>query len=433
MLEYKSFFFLLAVQLISISASSQETYKGPSQCGDMEVWDYSTGMCSPRAMSEMPMSMVMLHGNAFFVQTYEERPRGRDAFSIPNMLMFDVGKSVKNHYFNVDVMATVEKWTYPKDGYPELLQIGEKNEDDEPYIDAQHPHSSPIMGLTLSDTISLGDDRDYLKIFFAPRGQSTDGPVAFMHRVTGMVNPDAPLGHHIGQDVGHITSTVLGVSWAVGRATIEASAFNGTEPHPTAVDLPLGPLNSYAGRFIYRTSDRSYLMGSAAYVKEPEPDEPTLDHIWRYSASFYNEHVINEGWRFYNTFIYGLVNFYDNTGALNSFSEEFLFTSNWHNIWGRIEYLQRTSSELDILSATPFEPHWVTALTVGYTYNLLKWKDGKFGLGASLTKDFLPTDFRDSYGGDPLSGKIFLQLEGMKMWNFSSARSEMPKMNEHSH
>jgi len=30
----------------------------------------------------------------------------------------------------------------------------------------------------------------------------------------------------------------------------------------------------------------------------------------------------------------------------------------------------------------------------------------------------LPGDFRSAYGGDPWSGKIFLQLGGMKMAHF---------------
>ena len=47
------------------------------------------------------------------------------------------------------LMGTTELWTYPRRRYPELLQVGEERSDGSPCIDAQHPHSSPIMGLTL--------------------------------------------------------------------------------------------------------------------------------------------------------------------------------------------------------------------------------------------------------------------------------------------
>lgn len=397
-------------------AQAQTRSLRPSDCHPMEVWDFSMGMCMPIAMKGMPMKMVMLSYNAFLTQTVEEGARGRSALSVPNMMMLDVGSSIGDrHYVNLDFMGTAELWTFPKNGTPELLQIGEENADHEPYLDAQHPHSSPIMGLTLSDTITLSG-KDFVKVFFAPRGQSTDGPVAFMHRPTGMVNPDAPLGHHIGQDAGHITSTVLGTTLHFNETTIEASAFNGTEPEPSKVDLPLGPLNSYAARFIQEFTPQMYAMASAAYVKSPEPHDPELDSIWRYSASLYNDLTFDNGWMLHNTLIWGLVNFYDETSALNSFAEEFWFHKERQNIWGRIEYLQRTPGELEIASSQPHDPQWVTAVTVGYTHEIGTWESGRVGLGASVTKDLLPSEYRAAYSGDPLTGKVFLQVGGMNMW-----------------
>lgn len=391
---------------------------GASDCNDMEVWDYFMGMCMPLPMKGMPMKMLMLHGNAFLTQTWEEGSRGRNAFSVPNMFMVDVGSSVGDRqYVNLDFMGTVERWTFPDKGYPELLQIGEENADHVPYLDAQHPHSSPIMGITLSDTISLESGKDHLKLFFAPRGQATDGPIAFMHRPTGMVNPDAPLGHHIGQDVGHITSTVLGASLRLSDTTYEFSTFNGTEPEPSKVDLPMYTPNSYAARLTQQFNPHFYGMISAAFVKNPELHDPDLDHLWRYSASIYNDHTLKNGWMLYNAFIWGLVNFYDNTSALNSFAEEFWFHKNKSNIWSRLEVLQRTPAELQITSTTPNDPKWVTALTLGYTHKVANFESSDIGLGASVTKDFLPTDYQSAYSGNPLTGKVFLQVGGMKMWS----------------
>jgi hypothetical protein len=403
--------------LMSVSAFA-EAPSLPSDCGSMEAWDFSMGMCMPLAMARMPMKMAMLQYNSFITHTNEQGPRGRNAMSIPNMIMADVGSSIGDkHYLNLDVMGTFERWTFPEDGTPELLQIGEENARHEPFLDAQHPHSSPIMGLTLSDTVTLSG-KDYLKFFAAPRGQATDGPLAFMHRTTGMVNPDAPLGHHVGQDVGHITSSVLGTALHLGSTTFEASVFNGLEPEPSQVDLPLGPLNSYAARITQEFTEHFYAMVSAAYVKEPEPHDPGLDHASRYSASLYNNYQFENGWGFYNTLIWGHIQFHEaDVRTLNSFAEEFLFQKENNNLWSRIEYLQRTPSELDIL-LTDDNPRWGTAATVGYTRKFAKWDDGEAGFGGSLTKDFLPEEFRETYGGEPLTAKVFLQLSSMKMWSF---------------
>lgn len=391
---------------------------GPKDCSEMTVWDYSFGSCIPVPTAGMPMRVWMLHGNAFLVQTLAEGPRGRNELAAPNMVMGGIGQTIGGkHYFNLNVMLTFERWTFPERGYPELLQIGERDASDRPYIDAQHPHSSPIMGLTLSDTIRLGDGKDHLNVFFAPRGQATEGPTAFMHRPSAMINPDAPLGHHIGQDVSHITSTVLGASLGLARTRIEASAFNGAEPEPSHVDLPLGPLNSYAGRFIYEFSDNWSAMASTAYVKSPEPHGPAIDKVYRYSASIYNHHKLGSRWMLQNSFIFGLVNYYDNISALRSFLEEFWIHSDRpYSYWGRVEFVERAPAELAIaVVADPLGPRWVTALTAGYTHDLFKFGDGNLSAGVSATKSFVPGEFESSYRGDPWSGRVFLQLTGMKM------------------
>ena len=416
----RSSFFIFGFAAILASASvATASDAGPSDCSHMEAWDYATGMCMPLAMPGMPMTMVMVHGSSFFNQTFEEGARGQNAFAVPNMLMTDIGQSVGDHqYINLDFMGTIEKWSFPKAGYPELLQIGEQRDDGSPFIDDQHPHSSPIMGLTLSDTISFGVGKNHAKVWFAPRGESTDGPVAFMHRATGVVNPDAPLGHHIGQDVGHISSTVVGASIFVGDTTIEASSFNGTEPDPMKVDLPIGALNSYAARLTEQFSRHFYAMASAAFVKSPDPNEPDLDHLWRYSASIYGETQIDEGWSLSETLIWGLINNFDHSSSLNSFADEFLLRKDACSFWGRLEILQRTPSELAVINTDDMNRgRWVTAATFGYTHRLAEWGDAELGLGGSLTKDFLPPEFESAYGGDPLTAKIFLHLSGAKMWH----------------
>ena len=409
---------IIFVMLFTTSATVKAHSMSPSACGDMEVWDYDMAMCMPLPMEKMPMRMLMVHGNSFFTQSWAEKPRGENAFSVPNMLMMDVGTSVGDrHYINLDFMGTLERWTFPESGYPELLQTGEERADGTPYIDAQHPHSSPIMGLTLSDTISLGHGKDHLKVWFAPRGQSTDGPIAFMHRTTGMVNPDAPLGHHIGQDAGHITSTVVGSSVRLSDTTLEVSTFHGEEPQPSKVDLPIGKPDSYAVRLIQQFTPHIYVLGSVARIAEPHHDSD-INHLWRYSSSLYTSLSLSNGWTLRNTFIWGLINGYNHASALRSFGEEFLFNKDQHNIWGRFEVLERTPSELVVSNTDPYKGQWVTAATVGYTHKVASWDSLDVGVGGSLTKYFLPAAFEPAYGGDPVAGKIFLQVSGMKMWDF---------------
>ncbi len=382
----------------------------------MEVMNPTSAMCEPFPMAGMPMRMAMLHANAFLVDDVEEGGRGRNEISSPNMFMADVGTSVGDRqYLNAELMGTLERWTVPLAGNPNLLQVGEVDLQNRPFVDAQHPHSSPIMGLTLSDTISLERNKDYIKLFIAPRGSSTDGPIAFMHRPTAAYDPDAPLGHHVGQDVGHISSTVLGLALSVDRTVVEISAFNGREPLPDAVDLPLGTPDSYAVRLTRYFSPKIFAMVSAAVVRHPEPASPDLDQVVRYSGSVYGEHEWG-GISFRDSAIYGLINFYDDTPALNSLLYEVLIPRKDFRYWSRFEYLQRTAAELGVSGASnPTQPQWVTAATLGITKIFSLPQGQEWGVGASVTKDFLPSLFESAYGGDPLSARIFLQYRAMKM------------------
>lgn len=394
---------LAAILLFSVQAHAAE-------CNHMTSYNYSTAMCEGRAMPAMPMTMLMVHGNVFAVGDLEEGPRAENKFAAPNMLMGDLGTSIgERNFVNLDVMLTFERWTFPDQGNPLLLQIGEERRDGTPYIDSQHPHSSPIMGLTLSDKFSLGE-HDHAKIWFAPRGESTDGPTAFMHRPSGEVNPDAPLGHHIGQDVGHISSTVIGGELRFGQLNFEASTFNGTEPEPQVVDLPMEAPNSYAFRLTHQLNKEIHHMASVAYVKNPEPHDST-DHVWRYSYSIYTDHG-----GFHDAFVFGLINFYDQAGALQSWLYEAMYKQDAHTVWGRAEAVERTPNELEITRSNDRTTgRWTEALTLGYTHDLAQLDAAELKLGASVTKDFLPIDYRQDYGSNPWSARVFLQLQGMTM------------------
>lgn len=354
-----------------------------SDCTSMDLWDVGMGMCMPFPMAGMSMKMFMLRTNLFATQVYQTGPRGSNGFAVPDMTMADLGTTLGDRqYINLDLMLTAEKWLFPATGYPELLQIGESNAQGVPFIDAQHPHSSPIMGLTLSDTIRLGDNnKDSIKVFFAPRGESTDGPVAFMHRPTGMANPDAPLGHHVGQDAGHVTSTVIGASLKLGNVRFEASTFHGEEPSPTKVDLPIGAPDSAAIRVIGEFTPRVTGLISAAYVAHPEPDEPDIASENRYSASLLSRVDLGGDWEWFNSAIYGLITHMDYADSLNSFGEEFLFRGSGNRIWGRVEVLQRTPDELAIATTNPNSGRWVAAFTLGYTRSLFAWEGYELGLG----------------------------------------------------
>lgn len=366
----------------------------------------------------------MVHGYAYSVGTTETGPRGVSSLSAPNMLMAMWDRAIsENQTLGVNLMLTAEKWTLPAAGYPELLQVGETHEGGAPYIDFQHPHNSPIMEISISDEFQFSEG-DQLKLSFAPRGPSSDGPVAFMHRVTGAeYNPDAPLGHHVGQDVGHISSTVATIAYTHRDDVFEVSGFNGDEPQPTKVDLPVGPINSLALRWTHTWNEELKTMASWAIVHgthdHGDPSVPVEKQTFqRTSASVYWDKKL-EGLHIYNSFIFGELdsNAIDTTQL--SFLDEFVFKIQNHAYWGRVEMLERLPEELALSAsvANPDHPRWVSALTLGFSQRIWDLKDAELKAGVSGTIDFVPKDFQADYGSLPMTGRLFVQLSGMKMWD----------------
>jgi hypothetical protein len=401
--------------LIAACAFAPAQAATSEECRSGEAWDYGMGMCMP-APGDTQRFAVSGRYNVFGVISVLQGPRGVDQFAAPNYLMLDAGKTLGPRQFvNLEVMATTELWTYPRHGYSELLQIGEERDDGTPYVDAQHPHSSPIMGLSLSDTIALGNVQS-LELFFSPRGPSTDGPIAYMHRNSARDNPDAPLGHHVGQDVGHISSTVLGARLKLSTWILEASAFNGTEPEPTHVDLPLGPLNSGALRATYARSSEHRLMASWAYVEQADAAYPGTTSETRLSASAYDRFELAGVGRVDNAVIAGSIKRRPSNVPLTSLLEEFALQRGSSDLWGRIEVLQRLGSELQIPVASPVaqdDKHWVSAFTLGYTHWTPRSSWLELGLGASLTMDVIPHDWVSAYGQRaPLTARFIVQLRG---------------------
>lgn len=401
----------------------------PDGCAPGEYYLLAMSMCLPRPRAPgAARSMPML--NAFFVDAGALGPRGYHGLSGPNWLMTNAGVDLTRWLrLELDLMLTLERWTFPERGYPTLLQIGEADAAGRPYIDAQHPHSSPIMGLALTGVLSLSATRTrLLRLSFAPRGASSDGPIPFMHRPTGMVMPDPPLGHHVGQDAGHISSTVIGLSAYLGGTIIEATAFHGQEPSPSQVDLPLGAPDSFALRLSQHIGRPLLVSASAAYVRDPEGGHggghgggaahEEVPYVVRVSASAYAHQDLPRGWRSHAALIFGGIAGYDGVPFLASLAGEALFAGADDQLFSRIEVLQRTAAQLAAPSPEPAAPRWVAALSVGYSRRVASLWAFDLRAGAAGTLSLLDEELAPAYGGRAVvSGRLFLQAVGMRMWD----------------
>jgi hypothetical protein len=375
-------------------------------CPEGEEWDPAMGMCMPKAVFRTSLDV---HGTFYGAHIDTSGPRGRKAFSAPDMVMIEAGRQLDpRNRARLSFMGTTDLWTVPENGTPELLQSGESKKTGLPFVDAQHPHSSPIMGLELSNTTTLAPGRK-ITVFGAPRGEAEAGVPTFMHRESAQGNMDAPLGHHL-QDATHISSSVIGARIQSGNTTAGVSAFCGLEPSPQSVDLKMCRPDSYGARLQQKLSGSLTVGGSLARISSTHPNQ--VPERERSLAVWVSTHHALRGGATLSTFATATqVVHPDEARTLHSLLTEANYQQGSDRAFLRAERLERTPEQLQLAPRDGSDrPRSIHALSVGYERQVLARSVYDVGVGGALTQLMLPRTFQDAYGGNPRSLKISVRV-----------------------
>ncbi len=149
-----------------------------------------------------------LMGHMLLLGIYDSQsgPRGGDKNFAAGMLMGAARRDFADgDTLNLRAMLSPDPFM-GKSGYPLLLATGETANGVTPLVDRQHPHNLFMeLSATYSHRLASGNSAF---LYFGYPGEPALGPPAFMHRVSGMDIPEAPITHHW-LDFTHITFGVL--------------------------------------------------------------------------------------------------------------------------------------------------------------------------------------------------------------------------------
>ena len=295
-------------------------------------------------------------------------------------------------------------------GYPLLYQSGETFRG-LPIHDRQHPHDF-ISELAVTYSYKFNAKNSFYFYAGYP-GEPALGPPTFMHRISAMNNPDAPISHHW-QDSTHITWGVLTAGYSFGKFKFEASAFKGAEPDENRWNFDRPKLDSFSGRFSFNPTKNWALQISHGYLKNPEPSEPEVRvrHRTTASATYNKEFGGDKNWA--STFVWG------QNKDEGEYTNAFLFESNFdfakNAIFGRFERVQKSGHELVLNGADEHRIFNVGAYSVGFLRDIVKDKGFDMGLGGMLTFNQNPAALVPYYGGTNHQGfQIFLRFRPSKM------------------
>ena len=364
-------------------------------------------------------SMLMLHGTMFLRYTSIGSSRdvsaggkgSRSRFDAPSMFMAMYSKPInEKSQIGLRAMMSLDPLIERGYGYPLLYQSGELYRG-EPIHDRQHPHDF-ISELAATYSYKL-DDKNSFFIYAGLPGEPALGPPMYLHRPSGMNNPDAPIGHHW-QDATHITYGVITAGFTHDKFKFEASAFNGTEPDENRWAFDSPKLNSFSGRFSFNPTKEWAFQISHGYLKYPERSEPDLKVLRRTTASAMFNKPLSKNRNWASTFVWGRNSSDDGNG------NSFLFESNYefdkNSVFGRAEQVQKNAHELVLDEPHPDGNFWLGAYSIGYVRELVQDKGIDVGLGGIGTFNTNPSSIASFYGGTTHGGwQLFIRLRPSRM------------------
>lgn len=356
--------------------------------------------------------MTMIHGNIFARYNnqgiFNTSNRGGSKFDAPNMVMgMTQRKSGINGLFSINTMFSLDAFTVGAGGYPLLYQTGESYRGNK-LVDRQHPHDL-FSELSVAYTQSFSKKTDlYFSVGYP--GEPALGPPAFMHRLSAMSSPDAPLGHHYA-DATHITFGVATLGFRYNNFKLEGSAFKGREPDEFRYNFDVPKFDSYSVRLSYNPSKQWALQVSNGWLHSPEDHEPQ-QNVDRFTASAIHTKMLNSDSYIATTLLYGQNHFSDNAKTLPSALLESTWQMHKTAVYGKYEYVQKDAEELDPDDhATGYNPNYnINALTLGINRIITTIKSTDLRLGLQGTLNISPTALKAIYGPTPVGFEVYLRI-----------------------
>lgn len=349
--------------------------------------------------------MLMAHGFADLIYDHQGGHRGDNKLFSVNMGMFMAQRSLGAGKFGFRSMFSLEPATIGKEGYPELLQTGETANGKTPLIDRQHPHDL-FMELALTYSHPVTDDSSAFGYFGFP-GEPALGPSTFMHRFSGMDNPEAPITHHW-LDSTHITFGVVTLGYIWKDLKVDGSIFTGREPDEQRWNFDEPRFDSYSIRLSYNPTTTWAFQLSYGWLNSPEQLEPDVN-VDRITASVsYHKSWRKNHWQ--TTLAWG-----QNRNHPGAVLDGFLLEStvrfhDTHTLFGRAERVEKdeffpVGHPLDGSRFT------VNKVSLGYIYDFPKMQGVTFGVGGLGSVHLLPEGLEPAYGDTPLSCMLFVRAK----------------------
>ncbi len=351
--------------------------------------------------------MFMLHGYTTQAYDHQGGPRGDDKNFNESMLMIMGQRSLGVGTLGLRGMFSLDP-AMGKNGYPLLFQTGETADGKNHLIDRQHPHDL-FMEMALTYSIPLAEKSSVFTYFGLP-GEPALGPATFMHRFSGVENPEAPITHHW-LDSTHITFGVMTLGYVHDNMKLEMSGFKGREPDESRWNIESPRIDSYSYRLSWNPWRDWSGQISTGKLHSPEQLEPDVDTKRMTASIAYNRPFHENNWQTTAAWGQNLNQGHGHDHRLNAvLLESAVSLRNKHTFFGRGELADKDElfSEDEPRAGNIYH---VGKLSAGYIYDFLSFHYGQIGVGGLGSVYSVPSGLSDVYGSSPTSYMIFIRAK----------------------
>ena len=235
---------------------------------------------------------LMAHGFVTAVTDHQGGPRGSSkSFSTSMAMLMGTRPLGASDKLTLRGMVSLDP-LMGKSGYPLLFATGETANGRDELVDRQHPHDF-LMELSATWTHDLGEGRS-LFVYGGLPGEPALGPPTFMHRVSGMTNPEAPISHHW-FDSTHVTFGVATAGVQTKAIKVEASLFTGREPDQNRWDFDRPRFDSWSARLTLNPTDDLSVQVSHGHLHSPEQLHPEDNENRTTASATWNKPLAGNG------------------------------------------------------------------------------------------------------------------------------------------
>lgn len=345
---------------------------------------------------------LMGHAVLNLVHDWQQGPRGDEKTFVSGMAMGSARRTVGDGLVQLRAGFSPDP-LMGKRGYPLHLASGETADGVTTLVDRQHPHDF-FMELSASYSHRLSDKASIF-VYGGLPGEPAFGPPAFMHRMSIMDSPEAPITHHW-LDSTHIVFGVVTAGLVYHRFKLEVSRFRGREPDQHRWDIETGALDSTALRLSWNPMSELSLQASWAEVESPEQLEPDEDQTKWSASAIYTKSLGTDRW-WSTTLAWGRRS--SGHEALDAFvAESAVGLRNW-TLFGRAELTE--NNELTDVGGHHGPVYDVAKASIGAVHDFQVAQHIKLGVGGLFAYNFVPSALEPYYDGDPVGLMGFLRLK----------------------